>query len=99
MEEIKIFWSRSALHDVQMAIEYVVRERAQSASFLAQRIEQAVKMVARHPFIGRAGRVDHTRELVVAGTPLIIPYLIKSEGVFILAVLHAARRWPSRFKD
>ena len=46
--------------------------------------------------IGRPGRVEGTRELVVAGTPYIVPYRVKAEIVQIITVLHSAQRWPDR---
>lgn len=64
---------------------------------MVERIEDAVSTLARFPELGRTGRVQGTRELVVAGTPYIVPYQIKGSVVEILTVLHAARRWPDRF--
>ncbi len=47
--------------------------------------------------MGRAGRVPGTRELLIPGTPYIIPYRVRAGAVEILRVFHAARRWPERF--
>jgi toxin ParE1/3/4 len=46
--------------------------------------------------MGRQGRIDGTRELVIHGLPYIIPYRVRRGRVEILAVIHAARRWPTR---
>jgi toxin ParE1/3/4 len=46
---------------------------------------------------GRAGRVPGTRELVIAGTPFIIPYRVAENTIQILRVLHGKRKWPLRF--
>ena len=46
--------------------------------------------------MGRQGRIDGTRELVIHGLPYIIPYRMRHGRVEILAVIHAARRWPTR---
>jgi len=43
------------------------------------------------------GRVADTRELIISGTPYIVPYRIKGEFVQIITVLHSAQRWPDRF--
>jgi plasmid stabilization system protein ParE len=40
------------------------------------------------------GRVHNTRELIVSGTPLIIPYRVKNKNVEILRVFHSAMQWP-----
>jgi toxin ParE1/3/4 len=47
--------------------------------------------------MGRPGRVPGTRELVVAGTPYIVAYRVTASRVDVLAIIHAARRWPQMF--
>ncbi len=37
-----------------------------------------------------------TRELVVTGTPYIVPYRVKGQEVEVLRVYHGARHWPGR---
>jgi len=54
-------------------------------------------MLADHPGIGRPGRVDGTRELVIPGLPYVIAYLHRGDTVTVLRVLHGAMRWPERF--
>jgi toxin ParE1/3/4 len=50
----------------------------------------------RLPNIGRPGRVPGTRELVVSGTPFVTVYRVESNVLWVLRVLHGARRWPDR---
>jgi len=45
--------------------------------------------------MGRPGRASGTRELVISGTPFILPYWVRSGEVEILRVMHASRHWPS----
>ena len=47
--------------------------------------------------MGRPGRVPGTRELVIPGTPYIVPYRVQGEAIQILRVYHSARRWPESF--
>ena len=68
-----------------------------AARRVVQRIQVAVEHLASQPLIGRQGRVPGTRELIVQGTPFIIPYRVREETIEILDVLHAARRWPLAF--
>lgn len=51
------------------------------------------------PSMGRPGRVSGARELVVSGTPYIIPYRVRDEEVEILRVFHGARKWPRRLES
>lgn len=60
----------------------------------AQRIAVATRRLAEFPGLGRPGRLAQTRELVVPGTPYVVPYTVKGDTVHILAVLHHSQRWP-----
>ena len=91
---MKVVWTRLALADLANARAYIAEERPAAAAKTVERIEEALVALVRHPEVGRPGRVEGTRELVVTGTPFIIPYRIHSKRVEILAVLHGARRWP-----
>jgi toxin ParE1/3/4 len=58
---------------------------------LVQKTFRATDLLARNPAIGR---VPGTRELVIPGTPYIVPYRVRANAVEILRVFHAARKWP-----
>ena len=60
---------------------------------LVQRTDQGL---AATPEMGRTGRARGTRELVFADLPYIVVYRI-TDAVDILAVVHAARKWPKSF--
>lgn len=77
--------------------EYIARDKPLAAARVVATISKAVDKLRRHPGLGRPGRVPGTRELVVPGTPYIVPYRVRDDAVEILRVFHAARRWPSKF--
>lgn len=56
-------------------------------------ILEAIEYLARYPSMGRVGRVPKTRELVVSGAPFIVVYQVRQQILFVLRVLHAARKW------
>lgn len=91
---MKLRWTRAARADIHTAFEYVAVDSAGAADQFLERIQQAAAILARHPMAGRVGRIPGTRELVVAGTPWIIPYRVRKGFVDILAVIHSARKWP-----
>ncbi|MCU0584627.1 MAG: type II toxin-antitoxin system RelE/ParE family toxin [Desulfobacterales bacterium] len=94
---MKIEWVRLAWIDLEDAIDFIAHDKPEAARKTAKRILEAVRVLAEHPGAGRAGRVPGTRELVVGGTPFILPYRVKDNAVQILRVLHASRQWPPSF--
>lgn len=91
---MRVRWTRLALADLAAARDYIAKQAPDAAQRVADRIEGAVRNLERHPRLGRPGRIEGTRELVVPGTPFIIPYRLLEDSVEILAVVHGARRWP-----
>jgi toxin ParE1/3/4 len=62
-----------------------------------ERIATSVDRLATQPASGRTGRVPGTRELVVSGTPYVVPYRVRGETVQILRVFHGSRKWREQF--
>jgi toxin ParE1/3/4 len=91
---VKVLWTRLALEDLGAARDHFADERPAAAARAVERIKSAVEALRRHPEIGRPGRVEGTRELVVTGTPFIAAYRVKAKRVEIIALIHGARRWP-----
>ena len=93
---MRIIWRRQALDDLVELQAYISKDDPASRGAHGPKNWSAVERLATLPRIGRPGRVQGTRELVVAGTPYIVPYRLKADEVQILRVYHAARRWPKR---
>lgn len=80
-----------------MAIaEYIAQDSPIAASAVYQTIERQVGRLAEHARVGRPGRIEGTRELVVSGTPYIVAYKVGTNEVIIVRTLHGAQRWPAR---
>ena len=94
---MKLRWTDGAIEDLQSAHEYLAAENEKASAESADRIVSAVERLEQFPQMGRTGRVDATRELVVTGTPFIAAYRLKRDSIQILAILHAARKWPRKF--
>jgi toxin ParE1/3/4 len=94
---MKIVWAAQALQDLMLVREHIKKDNESAAARVARRLRVAAKQLATHSEIGRPGRVGSTRELVVSGTPYILPYRIRHDSVEILAVLHGAQEWPNDF--
>lgn len=76
--------------------EYIAEENPNAARALLAEIRKRASSLEDNPELGRLGRVDGSRELVLTGTQYL-PYRVKEQRIQILAVFHAARKWPERF--
>ena len=75
--------------------EWIEQDRGlETANLIAHTIYDAVQSLRTMPYRGRYGRLENTRELVVARLPYIVVYQVFEERVVILNVLHGAQRWP-----
>ena len=88
---MRIIWSETAIANLIEIRQYIEWDQPAAARRIAQRIITSVELLADHPHLGRPGREPETRELIVAGTPYIIPYRIHRDRLAILAVLHSAQ--------
>lgn len=94
---MKIVWTEPARQDLREIFEYIANENPNAARRLLGEINQQALILIDNPQIGRDGRVEGTRELVLAGTNHILPYRVKRKQIQILAVFHGARKWPDSF--
>ena len=94
---MRIRWTPLAYADLRAACEFVRRDNPAAARRLRQAITKAVTGLAAFPMQGRPGRVDGTRELVIAATPFVVVYECIEEEIGIVAVMHGSRAWPEVF--
>ena len=97
MAAVKIRWTRLAVEDLDQAYDYIAATNPAAARSVITRVESALKALEAHPLIGRTGRVEGTREMVISDTPFVVAYRIAKARVEILGVIHGARRWPENF--
>lgn len=89
-----IVWSARAVRHLARLRAVIARDRPSAAEQVAAGILASVDLLARHPGLGRAGRVPGTRELVVQGTPYVVPYRVRNDRLEIIAIFHGRQRWP-----
>jgi len=94
---MRIIWRRAALGDLEAVREFIAQDNPPAATRVHSAIRAAVDPLANYPNVGRAGRVDGTRELALSRLPYIIVYRVAEDTVRILAVIHTSRQWPRRF--
>lgn len=83
-----------AADDLNAAHEYLNEKNPERASAVIERILASIEVLERYPQMGRTGRLQGTRELVVTGTPFTVYYRLRRDRVEILSVLHGSRKWP-----
>jgi toxin ParE1/3/4 len=83
--------------DLVNIVRYIAEDNLDAALRLRDAIRRQIALLAETPEMGRRGRVRGTRELVIAGTPYIVPYMATKNEVVILRVFHGARDWPKSF--
>jgi toxin ParE1/3/4 len=93
----EIKWTPLAEAEASAIHRYIAVDSVAAADRQLDLVLDSIQGLALFPQRGRIGRVHRTRELVVPGTPYIVVYRLKVEGIQILSILHGARRWPSQF--
>lgn len=93
---MRVEWLRTALANLNAEAEFIAQDNRGAAERVVNAILQSVNQLKKFPAVGRPGRVPGTRELVVRGTPYIVPYRVRQETIQILRVFHGARRWPEK---
>jgi toxin ParE1/3/4 len=91
---VNVRWLDDAVHDLAAIRAYIARDNPTSAAEVSQRIREAAQMLSKFPAASRPGRIQGTREMVISGTPYLLPYRVKDGAVEILRMLHGARRRP-----
>jgi addiction module RelE/StbE family toxin len=91
---VKIIWTQTARHDLENLRDYILEHDPGAASRIAAAIHHSVDTLMQFPARGRPGRLPGTRELVVVGTPYVVPYKLEGDVLVIVAVLHGAQRRP-----
>jgi addiction module RelE/StbE family toxin len=94
---MRVRWTTPAREQLVSAYEYLAGENRSAAAQTVNKIWKGTELLGRHPTAGREGRVTGTRELVIRGTPFLVAYRMEKNVVIILAVMHAARKWPDEF--
>lgn len=89
-----VVWSRRAIDHLTHLRAFTARDNPRAASRIAATLLEAVERLAELPGLGRPGRAAGTRELVVPGTPYIVPYRLRGDRLEVIAVFHASQKWP-----
>lgn len=88
---MKVFWTQTALDDLERIIDYIAERNLIAAIELHDLIEEKTDLLSHSGLIGRSGLVKGTRELVVHPHYVVV-YDIK-DTIRILRILHTSQQW------
>ncbi|MBD2139875.1 type II toxin-antitoxin system RelE/ParE family toxin [Anabaena sp. FACHB-1250] len=91
---MQVKWLRRALRNLEQARNYVFQDNPTAAQELILKIQNAANQLQNYPFMGKNGRVEGTRELIISNSPYILIYRVKEESVEVLRILHTSKRYP-----
>jgi toxin ParE1/3/4 len=93
---VEIVWFEMAEADLINIHQYIAHDDKKRARNAIKKIVASAQQLACFPHLGKIGRVNNTREFLVAKSPFIIVYrfLEEKSEVQILTILHSARMYP-----
>ena len=94
---MRIRWLRKALQNLDEEAAYLSQQSPQVARRFVESVNAAVNRLAEHPAMGRPGRVQGTRELVITDFPYLVPYRVRNQSVEVLRMFHTSRTPPTRW--
>jgi len=87
--------SDDAKADLTEIKDYLEPRSPQGLERILSAIFTTIGQLESFPFLGKAGRVDGTREIFIPRTPFFIVYTIADEMfIDIESVIHSRRRYP-----
>ena len=90
---MKVVWTPEALQDRIEIWDYIATDNPPAAARMDEMFSDCASRLAKHPKLGRPGKVPGTRELV-AHEHYRLVYEVVSDTVWILTLIHTARLWP-----
>lgn len=94
MRRKSLRWTRRALRRLDEIAAYIEKDEPLAAARVVSRIVSAAETLTEQPAMGRIGRIENTRELVLRDVSYILPYRVRNDDIQILTVLHTSQNWP-----
>ena len=91
---MNLVWLPAAIANRDSQLEYIAKDNVRAAIEQGDRIAHQVVQLIEHPEIGRQGRIEGTRELVISRTPFILVYRINLDRIELIRLLHGAQQLP-----
>lgn len=98
MSALPVLISEDAAADLEQIQDYGIANGFGDPVAFTRELRARLLHLGDQPRAGRVGRIEGTREWVLAGTPFIGVYELigePPEAVGVLSILHGAMQWPS----
>jgi addiction module RelE/StbE family toxin len=94
---MRLRWTPPARDHLAKIHAYITQYNPATARRVVTQVRNDADLLKNNPGMGRRGRIEGTRELVVSRYPYIIVYrTLAPDEVHIAAVIHSSRLWPNR---
>jgi toxin ParE1/3/4 len=90
---VRVFWTLEAQQDRADIWDLIAADSPSAAVRMDQLFGDAAETLSEFPARGRAGIISGTRELIPHESYRLV-YEIDGETVWVVAIVHTARRWP-----
>lgn len=90
---MKVIWTPEAQQDRFDVWDYIAADSPRAAALTDKLFGDIAAKLADFPYLGRPGLVAGTHELIPHESYRLV-YEIERETVWVLALVHTARRWP-----
>ena len=91
---MKLLWAEEAMQDIADIDHYLTglfpKKRQSTLQYISDQADRLLEM----PHLGRIGKVQGTRELVLGSLPYILVYKVEEYLLHILHVQHTSRNYP-----
>ncbi len=95
---LKLVWRPEAQADLDSIIDYISDRNSSAAHNLRLVIGACAERLTSHPYLHRQGRLPGTREAVVHPNYILI-YIVQTDTVEIVSVIHSRRQYPPAADD
>ncbi len=89
---MRVRFTEPVFNDLDSIRGFIGLDNPAATAEVVAKLVQASQRLEGLPSLGRAGRVVDTRELIVP--PYVVVYTTIADTIWILRVLHGARKWP-----
>jgi addiction module RelE/StbE family toxin len=90
---VRVVWTPEALQDRADVWDHIVADNPRAAVRVDALFSDAAASLAKHPGLGRPGKIPGTHELIPHASYRLV-YEVERDTVWLLALVHTSRQWP-----